>query len=148
MKRNVFVKIIAGMLTAALFAGMTWGLTGCEKDTSYKAPENVVTYENGSVIGEGQTVFYMVVSYPEGNEEEFEFHTDKETVGEALTEHGFIAGDDSAYGMYVKTVNGVTVDYDTDGKYWAFYEDGEYGMYAVDATKILPEYTYAFIAEE
>ena len=50
---------------------------------------------------------------------------------------GLIAGEDSDYGLYVKTVNGVTVDYDTDGKYWAFYVDGEYA-----ATDVAVSYTH------
>lgn len=48
------------------------------------------------------------------------------TVGKALLDQGVIAGEDSSYGLYVKTVNGTTLDYDTDGMYWAFYINGEY----------------------
>ena len=58
-----------------------------------------------------------------------------------------IAGEDSEYGLYVKTVNGVTVDYDTDGKYWAFYVDGEYAATGVDSTDITAGATYTFKAE-
>ena len=46
-----------------------------------------------------------------------------------------------------KTVNGVTVDYDTDGKYWAFYVDGEYAATGVDSTDITAGATYTFKAE-
>ena len=60
---------------------------------------------------------------------------------------GLIAGEDSDYGLYVKTVNGVTVDYDTDGKYWAFYVDGEYAATDVDSTDITAGATYTFKAE-
>ena len=58
-----------------------------------------------------------------------------------------IAGEDGDYGLYVKTVNGETVDYDKDGKYWAFYINGEYGMTGVDATDIVEGDSYAFKAE-
>ena len=58
-----------------------------------------------------------------------------------------VAGDDTEYGLYVKTVNGVTVDYDTDGKYWAFYVDGEYAATGVDSTDITAGATYTFKAE-
>ena len=60
---------------------------------------------------------------------------------------GLIAGEDSEYGLYVKTVNGVTVDYDQDGKYWAFYVDGEYAATGVDSTDITTGATYTFKAE-
>ena len=59
-------------------------------------------------------------------------------------ELGLIAGDDSEYGLYVKTVNGVTLDYDKDGKYWAFYINGEYASTGVDSTDITAGAEYAF----
>ena len=76
-----------------------------------------------------------------------EIHTDKENVGEALEELGVIAGEESDYGLYVKTVNGETVDYDQDGKYCAFYVNGEYAMTSVDATEITEGDSYAFKVE-
>jgi hypothetical protein len=66
----------------------------------------------------------------------FTIHTDKETVGDALIEHELISGEEGAYGLYIKTVNGITADYDTDQSYWAFYIDGEYAMTGVDGTEI------------
>ena len=41
----------------------------------------------------------------------------------------------SEYGLYIKTVNGITLDWDKDAMYWAFYIDGEYAMTGVDTTK-------------
>ena len=66
------------------------------------------------------TVFTFTVVDKEGSETQFEIHTEKETVGEALVELGLIAGEESEYGLYVKTVNGITADYDKDGVYWRF----------------------------
>ena len=83
----------------------------------------------------------------EGNETAFEIHTDKETVGEALLELGLIAGDESEYGLYVKTVNGITADYDKDGVYWAFYVNGEYAQTGVDSTSITEGDSYSFKVE-
>ena len=80
-------------------------------------------------------------------EETFEVHTDKATVGEALLELNFIAGDDSEYGLYVKTVNGITADYDKDGVYWAFYINGEYAQTGVDSTNIAEGDSYSFKVE-
>ena len=36
----------------------------------------------------------------------------------------------------VKTVNGITADYNVDRSYWAFYINGEYAMTGVDGTEI------------
>jgi hypothetical protein len=60
---------------------------------------------------------------------------------------GLISGEDSDYGLYVKTVNGVTLDFDTDGKYWAFYVNGEYAVSGVDTTEITEGGLYEFRAE-
>ena len=65
----------------------------------------------------------------------------------AMIDEGQSAGEPGPYGRYVKTVNGITLDYDTDGKYWAFYVDGEYGITGVDETDIVPGSTYMFKPE-
>ena len=103
--------------------------------------------EGVSVVGEGNTVFPFTVVDKDGNETEFEVHTDKETVGEALEELGLIAGDEGEYGLYVKTVNGITADYDADGVYWAFYVNGEYAATGVDSTPIAEGESYSFKME-
>lgn len=102
---------------------------------------------DGNVLGEGSTKFMLSVVDKDGNEETFEVHTDKATVGEALLELNFIAGDDSEYGLYVKTVNGITADYDKDGVYWAFYINGEYAQTGVDSTNIAEGDSYSFKVE-
>lgn len=65
-------------------------------------------------------------------------------VGEALLDVGLIAGEDSEYGLYVKTVNGVTADYDTDQTYWAFYVNGEYAQSGTDSADITVGNAYSF----
>ena len=91
--------------------------------------------------------FTVVVADLEGKETTFEYTSDKATVGEALIAEGLIEGHETEYGLYVDSVNGVALDWDKDGKYWAFYIDGEYAMTGVDATKITEGATYAFKPE-
>ena len=62
------------------------------------------------MLGEGKTVFTFVVTDGDGNETAFEIHTDKATVGEALTELGLIAGEEGQYGLYVTEVNGIAAE--------------------------------------
>ena len=82
-----------------------------------------------------------------GEETSFEISTDKSIVGDALLDEGLIAGEDGQYGLYVKTVNGITLDFDTDGKYWAFYVNDQYATAGVDTTEIVDGETYSFKAE-
>ena len=91
--------------------------------------------------------FTVVVADLEGKETTFEYASDKATVGEALIDEGLIEGHETEYGLYVDSVNGVALDWDKDGKYWAFYIDGEYAMTGVDATEITEGATYAFKPE-
>ncbi len=100
-----------------------------------------------NVLGQGETEFLFTVTDVDGNETSFTVRTDKKLVGEALQDVGLIDGEAGPYGLYVKTVNGIKLDFDTDGKYWAFYVDGAYGMAGVDTTEIKEGEVYAFKAE-
>ena len=100
------------------------------------------------VLGEGQTQFMFTVVDKDGNATNFEIHTDKETVGDALLEVELIAGEESEYGLFVKTVNGITADYDVDQTYWAFYINDEYASSGVDTTAIEDGKTYSFKVEK
>lgn len=118
-----------------------------QTDTESDAQNDSQTDTEGSVLGEGDTKFDFTVVDQDGKETLFEIHTDKEIVGEALQDVGLIEGEEGEYGLYVKTVNGITADYDKDGVYWAFYVNDEYAAEGVDSTKITEGDTYAFKVE-
>ena len=98
-------------------------------------------YLEDTVIGEGAKTVTLEVK-AEDKTITLTVKTDKTTVGDALLEHGIIAGEEGQYGLYVKVVNGMTADYDIDQTYWAFYIDGEYAMTGVDTTDIADGATY------
>ena len=145
--KDTVKKIVTWMLAMMLIVAMALGMAGC--GSKEEAAESTVetVHEDGTVLGEGSKEFAFTVVDADGVETNLEIHTDKETVGEALLDLGVIAGEDGEYGLYVKTVNGLTVDFEEDGKYWAFYIDGEYGMTGVDATTITEGASYAFKVE-
>lgn len=99
------------------------------------------TYRRDTELGKGAKTVTVEV---EAEEQviTFTLHTDKTTVGEALLEQELIAGEQGAYGLYVKVVNGMEADYDKDQTYWAFYINGEYAMTGVDGTAINENDTY------
>ncbi len=102
------------------------------------------TYTEDTELGEGATTITVEVT-AEDKTVTFTIHTDGTTLRQALEENSLIAGDESDYGLYVKTVDGMTADYDADGLYWAFYKSGEYLMTGVDTTEIADGEQYELV---
>lgn len=150
MKKRHGMKSLSSLLCMMLIVAMALFTVGCNSSdkSGAESTEGVVATADSNVLGEGQTTFNFTVVDKDGNETEFEIHTDKETVGEALLEVNMIAGEESEYGLYVKTVNGITADYDTDGVYWAFYVNGEYATSGVDTTPVTEGDSYSFKVEK
>lgn len=90
-------------------------------------------YTSDTELGTGAKTVQVEVK-AEGKSVTFTIHTDKEILGDVLLEHGLVAGEQGAYGLYIKFVNGIEADYDKDQTYWAFYKNGEYMMSGVDMT--------------
>ena len=151
MKKTNLKKVLSLLLCVVLIAVIALFATGCSDSTKTDggttAPATSAQTNEKTVLGTGLTVFDFSVTDLDGKKTDFEIHTDKKTVGEALLELEVIAGDDGEYGLYVKTVNGLTLDYDKDGKYWAFYENGQYAQAGVDSTNITEGTSYEFRAE-
>ena len=102
------------------------------------------TYLKDTTLGQGEKTFTLEVKI-EDQSITFTVNTDADTVGKALLDNGIIAGEESEYGLYVKTVNGVLADYDVDQSYWSFYIDGEYAMSGVDTTDITEGAVYSLV---
>ena len=144
-------KITSLLLAIMLTMALVFSAVGCngKNDAENTTTETKqYTASETHVLGEGGTAFSLTVTDQEGTETLFEINTDAKTVGEALTELELIAGEESDYGLYVKTVNGITADYDTDKTYWAFYVNGEYSQTGVDSTNITAGDHYSFKVEK
>jgi len=142
-------KTLSCILCMVLIVAMALFTTACnDKKEDATAQTGTVVVEDGSVLGEGSKTFTFTVVDKDGSETAMEIHTDKEMVGEALLELNVIAGEDGQYGLYVKEVNGITAVYETDGTYWAFYVNDEYGMTGVDLTPIEEGTNYSFRVEK
>ncbi len=151
MKKMMMKKLSSLFLCMMLIVAMALCATGCgdnQEQTETESPEAGNTESEAEVLGEGAVKFTFTVVDGDGNETVFEIHTDKETVGDALLEHELIEGEESEFGLYVKTVNGITADYDADGTYWAFYVNGEYAASGVDSTPVAEGDSYSFKVEK
>ena len=149
MKKKTSLQTRLSLLLCLVLVAATALLTSGCKDNQQGTPSatTVTNATVSTVLGEGATVFPLTVLDADGKTTAFEIHTDKKTVGEALLALNFIAGDNGEYGIYVKTVNGMTVEYENGGKYWAFYINGEYAMTGVEKTPITPDTAYQFKVE-
>lgn len=133
-------------LALFLSALMLLSLVGCGGNAGQTAGNKVI--ENGATIGEGEKSFVTEVVDADGNTVKFTVQTNEKTVGEALQKLGVIDGEEGDYGLYIKTVNGITADYNKDGVYWAFYVDGEYAMTGADMTDVVDGTVYTFRIEK
>ncbi|MGN0306088.1 MAG: DUF4430 domain-containing protein [Lachnospiraceae bacterium] len=174
MKMNFRKKTMSFFLCMMLIVAMAFGAIGCNGKTGQETVPTTETAvavqtETGSeetvsaeetatsrsstealdvqLLGEGNTIFTLLVVDGEGKETLFEIHTDKKTVGEALVELELVEGEVGEFGLYVKTVNKITADYDKDGTYWAFYIDGEYAQTGIDQTEIKEGSSYSLRVE-
>ena len=157
MRMKQIKKSLSLIFCMMLIVAMALFTSGCN-DKVTKTPgtqevedvqqTGVEAAEEVTVLGEGETKFLFTVVDKEGAETVFEIHTDKETVGDALLELELIEGEESSYGLFVKTVNGIVADYDVDKTYWAFYVNDEYAMSGVDTTTVEEGTSYMFKVEK
>lgn len=150
MKKAISL-LLAALMTAAMLVGCTApGKTESEAPAVSSATTSetpVSSAEEAAVIeiGEGSTVFAFEATDSEGTVTRWNVHTDETVVGKALFALGLIDGENAEYGLMVNTVNGKTVDYNTDKAFWAFLIDGEFASAGVDSTNIEQGKTYAFV---
>lgn len=154
-------KMRNSVMRMTLIMALSLALVACGKKAEAPAETTTVETEVADVAEdtsagitddaateEGTLSFTLEVVDGDGNTTNFTINTTKATVGEALLDEGLIEGEESEYGLYVKTVNGVTADYDVDQTYWAFYIDGEYASTGVDQTDVVDGSTYSFKVEK
>ena len=157
IKSMLLCMMLAMAFTVAGCGSKAEGTADAQKNTETAIVNTETTVETESVeaaesqeivLGDGSVKITVIVVDVDGNETNFVVNTDKETVGDALLEQNLIEGEDGDYGLYVKTVNGITADYDTDQTYWAFYVNGEYASTGVDSTPVNEGDTYEFKVEK
>ena len=152
MKTKILALLLCAVMVMSICACATEG-TGSDETTVSELPGQnsgtadettapVLTgvwadaiYTENKEFGEGaKTIKVEVVA--EDISVTFTINTDAETLGEALTENSLIEGENGAYGLYIKKVNGILADFDVDQTYWSLSKDGEYLMTGADSATI------------
>ena len=149
MKNHSIKKLLSLVLAFVLTAALA--LTGCSGNSAETTAPIEAPQSAGSsaftILGEGEKSFELTIVDKEGNEHLYLIHTDEEMVGYAMIAHELIEGEEGPYGMYIKSVLGQVLDYDTDQMYWAFYVNGEYALTGVDQTPVTADTSYMLKAE-
>ncbi len=141
-------KSLSLLLCLVLITAMALTTTACNDNNGANISSAVSASSEVKEMGEGKNSFSFIVTDKDGNKSSFLINTDKTIIGEALQELGLLSGEEGQFGLYVKTVNGISADFDTDGCYWAFYVDGKYGNSGVDTTEYKEGSVYEFRVEK
>lgn len=117
-KRPMNKKLLAGVLALVLVVAALIGIYFATRPAT-SATDKTIT---ATVVANGE-------------EEAFTIHTDEEYLRGALESIDLIAGEESEYGLFVTTVNGITAD-DANQEWWCFTKGGESLNTGVDSTPI------------
>lgn len=82
----------------------------------------------------GEKSIAVTVVHADKSEKIFRYETDAEYLGSVLMEDGLVKGEQGAYGLYIKEVDGEVADFAVNGAYWALFEGEEYATTGIDAT--------------
>lgn len=143
-------RILSLLLAFALCLTLATSLCACTEKTLDTEPTQLgtqaateavdplwkdATYLEDVTLGDGKTAIEVEVQAGE-KAITVTINTDAENLEDALTGVDLVQGDESEYGLYIKTVNGILADYDVDQSYWAINKDGEYLMSGAGETEV------------
>lgn len=138
MKRFLMTSLAILILVSSCF------VISCGSNDEIQGEQMLYTADTS--LGEGNTVFTLVVVHIDGTTVNFQISTDKSILADALTEVGILEGHDDIYGMYIDKVNGITQSWDVDNSYWAIYEGDAYASSGIDGISIVNGATYKLVA--
>ena len=139
MRNTKKLSFLKTSLLVLLIAAAAVSLPSCGNEGDKQGEETSIVEQAKEIT------ITLSVTGPDGTVTEHPITTDADNLEDAFLDAGFISGDMSEYGLYIKTVNGITADYNTDGAYWAMYKDGEYLMTGAKDTKIADGEQYGLV---
>ena len=137
-------KTLNLILTILTIISICLSFSACKKATGEKDLWKDAIYPSDKEFGSGDKTITAKVKSGEKSVT-FTINTDKDTLGDALTEHNLVLGEEGEYGMYVKVVNGIEADYDKTQSYWGFTKNGESLMTGIDMEEISDGDSYEIV---
>lgn len=110
-------------------------------DADAEAPAD--TKEETPADAEAVKNLTITVVHGDGTKKEIAVSTEAENLRAALEPEGIIAGDESEFGLFVKTVDGETAD-DSKQQWWCVTKDGVMTETGVDGVMIADGESYEF----
>ncbi len=158
MNRKLLVLICSLLAVLCLVCGCTQESPQNETATDAVSDGNLMsdgnlasdgdittTFSDGAVLGDGDTILTVKVIDADKTESTFTVKTDADNLADALLNANLVDGDDGAYGLYIKFVNGVRADYDLDKAYWSLQKNGELLMTGSHETPIADGEQYELV---
>lgn len=130
-------KLLSLLLCMAMVLSMAACGSDPEETTAATAPSKTETSPATGVP------FTVIITDLDGTVNTFTYTSDAATVGEALIDEGLVVAEQTEYGLYIESVNGITADWTTENAYWAFFVDGAYPKTGLDTTAITEGAVYA-----
>ncbi len=98
---------------------------------------------------EGQKNVTIVIVYEDGTEKKLDYTTDCEYLSELLLEKELVTGYASEeFGFTIESVDGITLNWSTDGAYWALYEGDEYATESAAGITLTEGGVYRLVYEK
>ena len=127
--KKLIVSLVALVLVIALMAGVYMATR----------PQAV----------EGQKNVTVVIIYEDGSEKKLDYTTSCEYLSELLLEKELVTGYASEeYGFTIESVDGITLDWATDGAYWALYEGDAYATESAARIVLIDGGVYKLVYEK
>ena len=153
MKKKLFTLVCCLLSLLCLFCGCTQetpqndDATDAVTDTAFVSDgdSEPAVFEDGAVLGEGETELTIKVTAADGTERSFTVRTDADNLADALSGAKLVDGEQGAYGLYIKYVNGERADYDLDKAYWSLSKNGELLMTGANDTPVADGEQYELV---
>jgi len=151
--KNKVLRILSVFLAFIIVAAMTMAMASCGTTSGTEAgkqteaaavdTEGAAVPDTGSAVtaapsDEAAVSKTITVDVVDNNGETttFTLETKTDFLEDALVEAELVEGEETDFGLYITTVNGLKADYNADGSWWAIYQDGEMLMVGAGDTVI------------
>ena len=101
-------------------------------------------YKEDTELGEGAVTVKIEVT-ADNKTVTLTVKTDETNLEKILTANSLVEGDESEFGLYIKSVNGIRADYDLDHAYWSIQKDGAPTPTGANGLTVADGETYALV---